>query len=60
MAEEAKQPAFPDMSNGIEYAKYTVEGKIYQLLANVQIPRVAVEEKLLVNLMFNLVSLCIF
>lgn len=27
MAEEAKQPAFPDMSNGIEYAKYTVEGK---------------------------------
>ena len=26
MAEEVKQPAFPDMSNGIDYTKYTVEG----------------------------------
>ena len=26
MAEEVKQPSFPDMSNGIDYTKYTVEG----------------------------------
>ena len=26
MAEEVKQPTFPDMSNGIDYTKYTVEG----------------------------------
>lgn len=26
MAEEVKQPSFPDLSNGIDYTKYTVEG----------------------------------
>ena len=29
MAEEVKQSGFPDMTNGIDYSKYAVEGMNY-------------------------------
>ena len=27
MAEQVQQPTFPDLSGGIDYTKYTVEGR---------------------------------
>ena len=58
MAEETTQPTFPDMTQGIDYAKYTVEGNCCCFFRDVQIQRTRVEARFAESPTSSLVCSC--